>query len=62
MQCFKYSFHIDLSAGKINLVKFLVTNHAELNLNHSDGKTPLHFAVENGIFVIILSNKMQSKH
>ena len=42
--------------GQMNLVEFLAKNNAEINLNYTDGKTLLHIAVENGIYVISLSN------
>jgi len=39
--------------GDTNLVKVLITNHADLNAKERDGRTPLHWAALNGHLEVV---------
>jgi ankyrin repeat protein len=39
--------------GDTNLVKVLITNHADLNAKEKDGRTPLHWAALNGHLEVV---------
>lgn len=42
----KHWFCFDL--GFENIIKLLIENHAEIDLRDNYGKSPLHFAAQNG--------------